>query len=59
MATSVRCRLHGKVNKTPLIVRISQIEAQLLSCPGVLDVTGTTLNGQAANVALAVDSIPS
>lgn len=44
--------------QNPLIVRISQIEAQLLSCPGVLDVTGTTLNGQAANVALAVDSIP-
>lgn len=41
-----------------LIVRISQLESKILSCEGVLDVSGTTLNGSASNVSLADDEIP-
>ena len=41
-----------------LIVRISQLESKVLSCEGVLDISGTTLNGSASNVSLGVDEIP-
>lgn len=41
-----------------LIVRISQIETRILGCAGVLDITGTTLNGAAQNMQLAADEIP-
>lgn len=41
-----------------LIVRISQLESRLLDCEGVLDVSGTTLNGSASNLSLATDEIP-
>lgn len=41
-----------------LVVRISQIETRLLSCPGIIDVTGTALNGQESNIVLDADSIP-
>lgn len=41
-----------------LVVRISQLESRILSCEGVLDVSGTTLNGSASNVSLAVNEIP-
>ena len=41
-----------------LIVRISQLESKILSCEGVLDIQGTTLNGSASNLSLAVDEIP-
>lgn len=40
-----------------LIVRISQIETRLLNLTGVLDITGTTLNGAASNLTLGVDNI--
>ena len=40
-----------------LIVRISQIETRLLNIPGVLDITGTTLNGSSSNLTLGVDKI--
>lgn len=40
------------------IVRISQVDARLLALDGVLDVTGTTLNGAAQNVALGVNEVP-
>lgn len=40
-----------------LIVRISQIETRLLNITGVLDITGTTLNGTASNLTLGVDNI--
>ena len=43
---------------TGLIVRMSQIEFRVLSVNGVLDVTGTTLNGNTTNISLAVDRIP-
>jgi uncharacterized phage protein gp47/JayE len=41
-----------------LIVRISQLESRILGCEGVLDVSGTTLNGSASNISLAFDEIP-
>ena len=41
-----------------LIVRISQLESRILTCEGVLDVSGTTLNGSDANLSLATDEIP-
>ena len=41
-----------------LVVRISQLESHILESEGVLDVTGTQINGAAANLALAEDEIP-
>lgn len=41
-----------------LIVRISQLESRIIACEGVLDISGTTLNGSASNLSLAVDEIP-
>ncbi len=40
------------------IIRVSQIEYSILSVSGVLDCTGTTLNGQADNIALDYTKIP-
>ena len=41
-----------------LVVRISQLESKILSCAGVLDVSGTTLNGSSSNLSLGVNEIP-
>lgn len=41
-----------------LIIRVSQLESKILGCEGVLDISGTTLNGSASNLSLAVDEIP-
>lgn len=41
-----------------LVVRVSQIETRILNLTGVLDVTGTTINGAAQNLALPTESIP-
>ena len=41
-----------------IVVRISQVEMRLLNLPGVLDVTGTTLNSKTNNLVLAGDSLP-
>ena len=41
-----------------LIVRISQLESKILTCEGVLDIQGTTLNGLTSNLSLAADEIP-
>ena len=41
-----------------LTIRISQLEARILACEGVLDVSGTTLNGSASNITLDVNEIP-
>lgn len=41
-----------------LVVRVSQIEARLLGLTGILDITGTTLNGSAENLLLGPDVIP-
>lgn len=41
-----------------LVVRISQIEYNLLECAEVLDVSATAINGEAANLILGSDEIP-
>ena len=41
-----------------ITVRISQVEAALLSVEGVLDASGTMLNGVASNLALSYEKIP-
>lgn len=43
---------------TALIVRVSQIESRLLNLSGILDIGNTTINGEAANCTLGLDSIP-
>lgn len=41
-----------------IIVRVSQIELRLLNLAGIIDVSGTTLDGLAKNMALGGDCIP-
>ena len=41
-----------------LVVRLSQLESRILGVSGVLDITGTAINGEAANYALPQDYIP-
>lgn len=41
-----------------LIVRISRVESRLLNVDGILDVTGTKVNGKAENLILPIDTIP-
>lgn len=41
-----------------LIVRISKIEMQFLNLTGVVDITGTTINGAESNLVLDADYIP-
>lgn len=43
---------------TNLIVRIAQIESKIMSIEGVLDITGTTINGIAENLTLTEYQIP-
>ncbi|MFD0712854.1 baseplate J/gp47 family protein [Paenibacillus sp. GCM10027626] len=44
--------------ETELVARISQIEARILTVPGIADVTGTKLNGSTGNVTLQAEEIP-
>lgn len=41
-----------------LVIRISQIETRLLNVAGILDISGTTINGAEQNLVLGKDSIP-
>jgi uncharacterized phage protein gp47/JayE len=41
-----------------LVVRVSQIENRLLNLDGVLDIAGTTINGVADNLELAIEELP-
>lgn len=45
-------------DNTNLVVRISGIEQRILTCPGVLDIQNTTLNGDTSNIQLNEDEIP-
>ncbi len=45
-------------NQTNLIVRISQIETRLLGITGIIDISGTTINGVAQNLTLGEYEIP-
>lgn len=42
----------------PLIIRVAQIEARILTVSGVVDVMGTQLNGSTDNLSLTVDQVP-
>ena len=44
--------------ETTIVVRVSQIDARILTVSGVADVTNTLLNGTAANVTLGSEQIP-
>ncbi|WP_163853956.1 baseplate J/gp47 family protein [Paenibacillus elgii] len=44
--------------ESQLIVRISQIDARILTVSGVNDVKGTRLNGETANITLSTEKIP-
>ncbi|MHB8064473.1 MAG: baseplate J/gp47 family protein [Ruminiclostridium sp.] len=41
-----------------LVIRISQIETRLLNVAGILDISGTAINGAEQNLVLGKDSIP-
>lgn len=45
-------------NVENVIVRISQIETRLLSVPGIIDVSGTKINGTAGNLTITGNGIP-
>lgn len=45
-------------NSTGLVVRIAQIETRVLTCPGIVDVQDTLLNGQTENITLDEVHIP-
>lgn len=45
-------------DSTGLVVRISQLESRILDCQGVLDISGTTLNGSTSNLSLGENQIP-
>lgn len=49
---------HTWADTDSLIVRVSQIETKVLNVAGVIDVTGTKINGQTANISLDADAIP-
>lgn len=43
--------------ESALIVRVSQIESRLLALAGIVDISGTTLNGTAGNATLDKDAV--
>lgn len=45
-------------NTDDIIVRVAQIESRILALEGVLDISGTTLNGTAGNLTLGKNRIP-
>lgn len=45
-------------NESAIIVRTAQIESRILTVSGVVDITGTQLNGSALNVLLTEEQIP-
>lgn len=50
-------RTWEEAGDTPLVVRIAKIESAILDISGVLDITGTKLNGLDQNMILGVDEI--
>jgi uncharacterized phage protein gp47/JayE len=41
-----------------IVVRVSQIDSRILNLEGVVDVSGTTINGQNGNIVLTEEQIP-
>lgn len=60
--TALQAYYDGLINSwadaDALVVRISQIESRILDVPGVVDITGTTINGSAENLVLSSVAIP-
>lgn len=52
------CKVWDADNDTTLIVRISEIESAILKCDGVVDISGTKLNGSESNLYLTKYQIP-
>lgn len=50
--------VHTWADVDSLVVRISQIETKILNVAGIIDITGTRINGGTANISLASDTIP-
>lgn len=48
----------GWENTSNIIVRISQIESNILDVDGVLDISGTLINGESLNITLGQKEIP-
>lgn len=44
-------------SETGLLVRVSQIESRILSVAGVVDISGTKINGGTANISLDKDAV--
>ncbi|MEK3722320.1 baseplate J/gp47 family protein [Paenibacillus sp. FSL H8-0034] len=44
--------------ESELVVRVAQVEARILAVWGITDITGTMINGAAANITLAGEQIP-
>lgn len=44
-------------SETALLVRVSQIESRILSVAGVVDISGTKINGGTANISLDKDAV--
>lgn len=44
-------------NETSIVVRISQIETRILDIAGIIDISGTSLNGTEMNLTLSADQI--
>lgn len=44
--------------RSSIVVRVSQIEARILSVKGVADIADTSLNGEASNISLGAYEIP-
>lgn len=42
----------------PLVIRVAPLESRILTVSGVVDVSGTQLNGSTANITLTVDQVP-
>ena len=48
----------GWADEDYLVVRISQCETRMLAIPGIVDITGTTINGSGNNLNLTAYQIP-
>ena len=46
------------MSESQLVIRVSQIEARILTVPGVTDVSNTMLNGAGANLTLTGEQVP-
>ncbi len=57
-ATLTDVLIPGEDEETGLVLRVSQVENRILNVSGVLDISGTAINGAAQNLVLDADSVP-